>query len=267
VSVHALFLPRPSVIHRLDPRTKVVLWFGIALPAILTNSILLSLTMFLLIVILAGVGQVASVYLRNIARTILPVFAPIFLIQSLFYPGGKTPVFVILPWLYFRQEGIVFASILLTRLLAIFGGAYLLTLITYPGDLMASMQKMGLPLRVAYPLFSALQIVPVIESRLQTVKEAQMSRGLRLQNVSLIQKLRNFIPLLTPLLLGAIEEAYRRSIALEARGFSSKAKKTFLKELRVSRLDIGFLVATLIVIVFLSTVVLLFAPKPNPWSL
>jgi energy-coupling factor transport system permease protein len=126
---------------------------------------------------------------------------------------------------------------------------------------------MGLPLRVAYPLFSALQIVPVIESRLQTVKEAQMSRGLRLQNVSLIQKLRNFIPLLTPLLLGAIEEAYRRSIALEARGFSSKTKKTFLRELRVRKLDIGFLIATVAVIVFLSAVMLLLAPRPNPWSL
>jgi energy-coupling factor transport system permease protein len=267
VSVQALFVPRTSIMHRLDPRTKVALWIGIAAPAILTNSILLSLAMFLLIVVLAGVGRVSSIYLRNIARTILPVFTPIFLIQSLFYPGGRTPVFVILPWLYFRQEGIVFASILLTRLLAIFGGAYLLTLTTYPGDLMASMQKMGLPLKVAYPLFSAIQIVPVIESRLQTVKEAQMSRGLRLENVNLIRKLRNFIPLLTPLLLGAIEEAYRRSIALEARGFSSKAKKTFLREPRVRPLDIGFLAATLIVIASLSVVVLSFAPKPNPWSL
>jgi energy-coupling factor transport system permease protein len=267
VSVHALFVPRTSLMHLLDPRTKVVLWLGLAAPAILTNSILVSLTMFLLIVILAIVGRVSSIYLRNIARTILPVFTPIFLIQSLFYPGGKTPVFVILPWLYFRQEGIVFVGILLTRLLAIFGGAYLLTLTTYPSDLMTSMQKMGLPLRVAYPLFSAIQIVPVIESRLQTVKEAQMSRGLKLQNVSLIRKLRNFVPLLTPLLLGAIEEAYRRSIALEARGFSSKTRKTFLRDLRVRPLDIGFLAGSLIVIVTLSIVVLSFVPKPNPWGL
>lgn len=267
MSVHALFVPRMSIMHQLDPRTKVILWFGIAAPAILTKSILLSLAMFLLIVILAVVGKVSSIYLRNIARTILPVFTPIFLIQSLFYPGGKTPVLVILPWLFFRQEGIVFAAILLTRLLAIFGGAYLLTLTTYPGDLMASMQKMGLPLRVAYPLFSAIQIVPVIESRLQTVKEAQMSRGLRLQKVSPVRKLRNFVPLLTPLLLGAIEEAYRRSIALEARGFSSKTKKTFLRELRVRPLDIGFLAASVMVIASLSIVVLSFTPKPNPWGL
>lgn len=267
MSVHALFVPRTSLMHLLDPRTKVVLWLGLAAPAILTNSILVSLTMFLLIVILAIVGRVSSIYLRNIARTILPVFTPILLIQSLFYPGGKTPVFVILPWLYFRQEGIVFAGILLTRLLAIFGGAYLLTLTTYPSDLMTSMQKMGLPLKVAYPLFSAIQIVPVIESRLQTVKEAQMSRGLRLQNVSLLRKLRNFVPLLTPLLLGAIEEAYRRSIALEARGFSSKTKKTFLRDLRVRPIDIGFLTASLLLIASLSILVLLFVPKPNPWGL
>jgi energy-coupling factor transport system permease protein len=94
-----------------------------------------------------------------------------------------------------------------------------------------------------------------------------MSRGLRLENVNLIRKLRNFIPLLTPLLLGAIEEAYRRSIALEARGFSSKTKKTFLREPRVRRLDIGFLAASLVVIASLCVVVLSLAPKPNPWSL
>jgi energy-coupling factor transport system permease protein len=223
--------------------------------------------MFALTVLLAVLGRVSRPYLGNVAKIMLPVFVPVFLIQGLFYPGGKTPVLVILPWLYFRQEGIVFAATLLTRLLAIFGGAYLLNLTTHPSDLMASMQKTGLPLRITYPLFSAFQIVPVLESRFQTVKEAQMSRGLRLQNIGLLQRLRNFVPLLTPILLGSIEEAYRRSIALEARGFSSKMKKTFLRDPKIRTTDIALLALVVLIIIALNLLLWSIVPRPNSWNL
>lgn len=267
MSIRALFVPRSSLMHRLDPRTKLLAWLVIAIPALIANSIMLSLVMFSLTVALAILGKVSEPYVKNLARILIPVFVPIFLIQGLFYPGGNTPVLYLLPWLYFRREGIAFAAVLLTRLLAIFGGAYLLNLTTYPGDLMASMQKMGLPLKIAYPLFSALQIVPMLESRLQVVKEAQMSRGLRLQNVGIAQRLRNFVPLLTPLLLGAIEEAYRRSIALEARGFSSKVKKTFLKDPKITRVDVVFTVLVLLSVGLLSLLTFSIIPRPNLWNL
>ena len=166
MSIKTLFVPRISLLHRLDPRTKLLVWAAIATPALLANSIMVSFSMFILTVALAILGRVSGLYVKNIVKILLPVFVPVFLIQGLFYPGGNTPVVYLLPWLYFRQEGIAFAATLLTRLLAIFGGAYLLNLTTYPSDLMASMQKMGLPLKIAYPLFSALQIVPVLESRL-----------------------------------------------------------------------------------------------------
>ena len=94
-----------------------------------------------------------------------------------------------------------------------------------------------------------------------------MSRGLRLQNIGLPQRLRNFIPLLTPLLLGAIEEAYRRSIALEARGFSSKARKTFLRDPKMTSTDGAFLASVLLIIVLVSLLVSSALPRPNPWTL
>jgi len=267
VSVRLSFIPRPSLIHELDPRTKLILWVTIAVPAVAFNSILVSLAMFSLTVVIALAGKVASNYVKNLAKIVVPVFIPIFLIQGLFNPAGKTPVFFILPWLYFKREGLVFAAVLLTRLLAIFGGGYLLTLTTRPGDLMTSLQKLGLPLRVAYPLFSAFQIVPVIDSRLEAVKQAQMSRGLKLEGIGMIQKLRTYVPLVTPLLMGAIEEAYRRSIALEARGFSSRVKKTFLNDVRLSRLDVVFIAATLLAVVLASSMIVTLVPQPNPWSL
>ena len=262
-----LFAPRVSLIHGLDPRSKIIVWIVIATPAILSYSILVSLSMFLLTIAIALIAGVAKIYVSNLMKVILPVFIPVILIQGLFNPVGKTTVIYLLPWLSFKREGLVFAAILLSRLLAIFGGAYLLNLTTRPSDFMASMQKMGLPLKVAYPLFSALQIVPVIQMRLQMVKEAQMARGLKLQRVSIIRRLSNFIPLLTPLLLGAIEEAYRRSIALEARGFSSNIKKTFLSDIRFHAADaffvLGITTSTLILSLWLTSLI----PHPNPWSL
>jgi len=239
----------------------------IALPAIVLNSILVSLAAFSLTIILSLIGKVAWTYVKNMAKIVIPVFIPIFLIQGLFNPTGKTPVLFILPWLYFKREGLVFAAVLLTRLLAIFGAGYLITLTTRPADLMNSMQKLGLPLKMVYPLFSAFQIVPVIDSRLQSVKQAQMSRGLELENISMFQRLGAYIPIVTPLLMGAIEEAYRRSIALEARGFSSKAKKTFLKDVGIRGIDVCYIVATVLTVVTVTSMILEILPQPNPWSL
>ena len=267
MSVRISFVPRFSPIHQLDPRTKGIIWLAVAFPALATNSILVCLAMFSIIVVLSLAARVSSLYVKNLTRVIVPVFIPIFLIQGLFNPAGKTPVLFILPWLSFKREGLVFAAVLLARLLAVFGGGYLLTLTTHPGDLMASMQKLGLPLKIAYPLFSTFQIVPTIESRLQSVKQAQMSRGLKLEKINLVQRLRAYIPLITPVLMGAIEEAYRRSIALEARGFSSKTKKTYLREVRLRRFDYYFAAVIVLVVIFLSSAVMTVVPRVGPWGL
>jgi len=267
VSIRISFVPRFSIVHQLDPRTKAIVWIVVALPAIATNSILVCLTMFSITVVLSMAAKVSSFYVKNLAKIIVPVFIPIFLIQGLFNPAGKTPVLFILPWLYFKREGLIFAAVLLARLLAIFGGGYLLTLTTHPGDLMASMQKLGLPLRIAYPLFSTFQIVPTIDSRLQSVRQAQMSRGLKLENVNILQRLKAYVPLITPLLMGAIEEAYRRSIALEARGFSSKTKKTYLRDVRLRRFDYCFAALTALAVIFLSSAIMMVIPRLGPWGL
>jgi energy-coupling factor transport system permease protein len=267
VSVRLSFIAGSSFIHKLDPRTKLMLWVAIAAPAIVLNSILVSLAAFSLTVIIAIFGRVGTSYVKNLMKVVVPVFIPIFLIQGLFNPAGKTPVLFILPWLYFKREGLVFAGVLLARLLAIFGGGYLLTLTTRPGDLMTSMQKLGLPLKIAYPLFSAFQIVPTIDSRLESVKQAQMSRGLELEKINMLQKLRTYVPLITPLLMGAIEEAYRRSIALEARGFSSRIEKTFLMDVRMRKSDFLFIGATVFALGLLTSMIMTLVPQPNPWNL
>jgi energy-coupling factor transport system permease protein len=267
VSIRISFIPRFSPIHQLDPRTKTLVWVAVALPAIATNSVLVCLGMFSITVVLSIAAKVSSFYVKNLAKIVVPVFIPIFLIQGLFNPSGKTPVLFILPWLYFKREGLVFAAVLLARLLAVFGGGYLLTLTTHPGDLMASMQKLGLPLRIAYPLFSTFQIVPTIDSRLQSVKQAQMSRGLKLENVNILQRLKAYVPLITPLLMGAIEEAYRRSIALEARGFSSKMKKTYLRDVRLRRFDYCFAAMTVLAVILVSSGIMIVIPRLGPWGL
>ena len=267
MSIRLTFVQRSSPIHQLDPRTKLVLWITIGVPAVVSNSILVCLAVFCVTVILSAVGRVASVYAKNLVRISLPVFIPILLIQGLFNPAGKTPVLFILPWVYFKREGLVFAAVLLTRLLAIFGGGYLLTLTTRPGDLMVSMQKLGLPLKIAYPLFSAFQIVPTIDSRLQAVKQSQTSRGLQLEGIGIIQRLKTYVPLITPLLMGAIEEAYRRSIALEARGFSSRVEKTYLRDVTFHVADLAFIAVTVLSVVTFSLMIMAVLPQPNPWSL
>jgi energy-coupling factor transporter transmembrane protein EcfT len=67
--------------------------------------------------------------------------------------------------------------------------------------------------------------------------------------------------------MGAIEEAYRRSIALEARGFSSKTKKTYLRDVELHRFDYYFAAFTVLAVIFLSSAIVILVPQHGPWGL
>ena len=90
----------------------------------------------------------------------------------------------------------------------------------------------------------------MLNARIQTIKEAQMSRGLKVEGNPLV-RIKAFIPLITPLLLGSIIEAQERALALEARGFSAPVKKTFLRELKIEIRDKIVMVIYVMFIAFL----------------
>jgi energy-coupling factor transport system permease protein len=155
-----------------------------------------------------------------------------FVIQGLFWTGG-TPVVSLGP-LSLKAEGLVFATTISGRLLAIMGSFLLFSLGTPPDDLMISLEERGIPNSITYIILSTIQLVPGLQVRADKIRDAQRARGLETSG-SVIQRLRSLQPLVEPLVLGSIIDVDERAIALEARGFSSATKKTFFRSVEDRR--------------------------------
>jgi energy-coupling factor transport system permease protein len=114
---------------------------------------------------------------------------------------------------------------------------------------MSDLTRRGLPGQFAYVIISALQILPQMQAKAQTIIDAQRSRGLDTQG-NFIKRAGMLVPLVGPLVFGSLVEVEERAIAIEARGFTSKKVKTSLHEIpdRTSDKIIRWILIILVII-------------------
>ena len=168
--------------------------------------------------------------LSTVFKLLLPVTLSLFLIQGiLFPPAGATP----LPWsigpIRLTYDGLLFAYLISARLLVLSTTILLVLRTTHPADLVFALTNRGLPRSVGYILLVSLQIVPDMTARATAILEAQRSRGLETQRG--ISKARAIVPLLGPLVVGALVDVEERAMALKSRAYTAPGPKTSLREL------------------------------------
>jgi energy-coupling factor transport system permease protein len=219
-----LYLPRPSLVHRLHPLTKLALagFFlvsGLALPGLWLAYLLALLGLLPL----ALLSQVARPLVGRTGRIVLPFMLSVFLIQGLLWPGGRA-LFGLGP-LTFKQEGLQFAVASSGRTLVVIASFLWFALTTRADLLMSALVQRGLPASLAYLLVASLQIAPRFQARATTILEAQRARGLEVGG-SWRQRGRALLPLVTPLILSSLIDVEERALAIEARGFNQPGPKT-----------------------------------------
>ena len=126
-----------------------------------------------------------------------------------------------------KAEGVRFAFASSVRILLITGALLFTLLTTHPGEMMTALVQTGVPSTLTYVIVTTLQILPQLRDRASTIVDAQRSRGLETEG-SLLVRTRALVPLIGPLVLGALLDVGERALALEARGFSATTPKTSL---------------------------------------
>lgn len=173
---------------------------------------------------------------RVIYRTLLGLFVPIalslFIIQGLLFP---TPGYgqISLGSFTFELGGLAIASISLARIVALGSGLLAVILTTTPSVLAQALAERGMPRSIEYILLMALQILPDMRQRAHAILEAQQARGLVI--TSLPSRIRALIPLIGPLVIGALIDVEERAMALEQRAFASPNAPTRLQHIADSR--------------------------------
>src|SRR5215216_488738 len=246
------YVKRHSVLHRLNPLTKIILVLSIIIisfvsPWYWTPQILL----LFVIVPLSFVGSVSREFFSTAIRLILPAAGFIFIMQALFQPIGETVILKI--WfLDVTQESLAFAFRAATRITVMISAFTLFLMTTHPSELMSDLTRRGLPGQFAYVIIASLQIIPQMQAKAQTIISAQRSRGLDTQS-SFFRRVGAIVPLVGPLVFGSLVEVEERAIAIEARGFTSTRPKTSLYEIPDSSSDraIRWVLITLVLATFI----------------
>jgi energy-coupling factor transport system permease protein len=232
----SFYVKRNSVIHDLNPLTKVILTLSLILIAFSSPWYWTPHLLVLIAIIPLGfIGKVAPEFFRTATRLILPAAGFLFLMQAFFQPIGQDVIFNFY-FLDVTQESLMFAFRSSMRVFVMVSAFTFLLLTTHPSELMSDLTRRGLPGQFAYVIISTLQILPQMQAKAQTIISAQRSRGLDTES-SFLKRMGSLSPLIGPLVFGSLAEVEERAIAIEARGFTSKKVKTSLHEIPDRNLD------------------------------
>jgi len=254
----SFYRKKNSLIHALNPFTKLTLTFTLIVIGILgVGYWTASIVICLVIIPLAIISKLFGDYVKIALRLILPTAGFMFVMQSIFIPGGATELFRVGP-LSVEVETVQRSFLIASRIFLMVSAFTFLLLSTHPSELMTDLTQRGLPPQFSYVLISTLQIIPQMQAKAQTILSAQRSRGLDTQS-NFFKRVGSLVPLVGPLVFGSLVEVEERAIAIEARGFTSTHVKTSLHDIPDTSLDKGirWSLVTLIIIVLVSRIWLL----------
>ncbi|SDZ76846.1 energy-coupling factor transport system permease protein [Thalassobacillus cyri] len=241
--MNSLYMPKDSLIHSLDPRTKMLFVVFVVASSFILNDPALQLVFLVALFPLVVMAKVVKPYLISIQFLLL--FAVLIMtVHGIYNPIGVTPVFEIFGGLTFKYESMVYASVMSFRILVIGTAAVLFVMTTHPSDMASALVKWKVPHSFAFILLSTFQIIPIIAREAKIVMEAQQARCLDVKG-SLIQRVKNLVPMFAPLFIITFMKVHQLSYVLECRAFSRKGEKTSLRETKIGSLDYTFLLGML----------------------
>lgn len=255
------YIPGNSILHRADPRTKLI-WTIILIISLFTaNNIYGYVMMFSLVAIILIISDVpVSFTLRGI-RPLLIILIITAAINIFTYPGNTELV----SFGNFRitLEGIFQALIVAVRLALMVIIGSVLTLTTTPIALTDGLEKLMSPLKkikvpvheMAMMMSIALRFIPTLLEETDRIIKAQSSRGADFDTGNFIEKAKSFIPVLIPLFVSAFKRAEELAIAMESRCYRGDIGRTRLKELTYTKDDrnINLILIPFFVIFVIST--------------
>ncbi|MBN2029776.1 energy-coupling factor transporter transmembrane protein EcfT [bacterium] len=243
------YAPRESIVHKLDPRTKIISSLIFMVLLMFVHRIELFLVFIAAIMLFFYLSKLSwALSVRNL-RPFLWLFILTLLFHSIF-TEGKILLRIEFIGLTITEEGIVRGLFYTIRIALLAVLASLLTLTTSPMSLADAFQlflspfkRIGVPAHeIAMMLSISLRFIPILIQEAERIRKAQFSRGCQISG-SLINKLRSIVPLIVPLFLSTFRRANDLALAMDSRCYGRIKERTSYYVLRFRRADaVAFLV-------------------------
>lgn len=238
------YYPSDSVIHRLDPRTKVIMSFVFVISLFLTSNITVYLGVAALFLTITKISKVPISFILRGLKTVFLIIA--FTVAfNLFQTPGEVVWF---EWSFLRitREGVFSAIAMAMRLILLIVGSSFLTLTTPPVALTDAIESLLKPFEIiklpaheiAMMMSIALRFIPILLEETDKIMKAQLARGANFDQKGLIKKSKAMLPLLVPLFLSAFRRADDLALAMEARCYRGGKGRTKFKPLKYKTADI-----------------------------
>lgn len=246
------YLPYGSLVHRLDPRVKLIMFALLVAAVAFADSYAASLLLLAALLSIVYLSRVPVRYALQGLRPALPWIAIFATLQLLFYKGRYGPEICSAIWSWSFIDittcSLRLIAIMVLRLLEFMILISLLTLTTSTTELTHGLESLLSPLkRLRFPAHElslvftiALRFVPTLAEELEKIMKAQASRGADFGEqgrLRFVQRTRKLIPLLVPLFLSALRRAEDLSLAMEARGYVGGRARTSLVLLKSAPRD------------------------------
>lgn len=254
------FYNTDSVIHRLDPRVKIIFTLVYVITLFFPRNPFLYLAAFLMLAVYIRLSRVPLKFILKGLKA-LGMIILFTVVVNLFTVKGAIVIF---QWKFIRitETGLISAVYLGLRLVFMIIGSSMMTYTTTPNALtdglekmLGWMKKLNVPVHEFAMIMSiALRFVPILVEELDKIMKAQMARGIDFKEGKLLARLRKLMPIILPLFVSAVRRSNELALAMDARCYHGGEGRTKMKPLQYCRQDY---IAYLFVMIYLTVMVVL----------
>ncbi len=242
-----------SAVHRMDPRAKFVYVCVLFAVAVMFSQLIPLLVLFIVQMPLVFAARVQKEWLRSMKGSAM--FAVIIFgmnLLTLYFYGS-----------YESLSAVIERSLALTvRFMVLIESFSVFFLTTSPDLLGLALEQSHVPYELCFAFTTAVRFVPVLADEAQTIMDAQKARGLELEGGNFVKKIRNYIPILIPLIVNAIRRSLELAETMESRAWGATKNRTNLYVLKIGRKDL-YLVLFAFAILLVSVYVVTYIKIPN----
>jgi len=237
------FVPIDSLLHRMDPRSKLIIVFLFICIVFLANN---AVTYFILAVYVGMMILLSKVPFRYIYLGLRPILWLIlftFCLHLFFTKGGN--LLFEYGWIKIYEEGLRMGILISLRFFLLIIMTSLLTLTTTPIELTDALETLLGPLKkVRFPVHElalmmsiSLRFIPTLMDETEKIMKAQMARGVEFSSGPIKNRIKAIVPLLIPLFVNAFKRAEELATAMEARGYQGGEGRTKYRQLVWKKTD------------------------------
>lgn len=240
------YFPGTSVIHKLDPRMKIILTVLNIASLFLCRNFFSLLLMFAMSVTWVLLSRISFKTILKGLKMILVILLFTAFLQIFYNDGGTVLWHPVESWDFkITTEGVFSAIFIAVRIVSLILLSTLLTYTTSPTLLTDAIERLLSPLKVfhvkvhslAMMMTIALRFIPTLIEEIDIIMSAQKARGADLETGSLMQRAKALVPILVPLFVNSFRRAYELAFAMEARCYGGDGKRTRLRVMKLQGRD------------------------------